>query len=77
MTIEWDTTGFKLPIWTVYERPKDFPNNYVVRLFDLEGPTKQHIVVETLAQAREAVPAGLACFAQCDPLEPQIVEAWL
>lgn len=67
-----------MTIFVVYLNPRDYPGRFVVRrwrgLFADIVPTA---VVDTLEQARAAVPRGLTCVApHCDD-DPVIVETWL
>lgn len=72
-----------LVLFVVYERPRDFPRSFVVRRhYVLEGGAMQAeavplAVVDTLEQARAALPPGLHQIARADGDEPQIVETWL
>ncbi len=72
-----DLAKFALPIFTVYERPSDFPEHYVVRLFDLEGPTEFVTLSATLEAARFTLPPGKYCVAPQFEDDPKIVEVWL
>lgn len=67
-------------MWTVYERPSDFPERYVARLFVLDKPTDRVMFAATLAEIREKIEAahpGLICLPRQASDEPQIVEVWL
>jgi hypothetical protein len=69
-----------LLIWTVYERPLDFPDRYVARAHLTEpGQTKPlpfHLEAWTLEGLRRQLPAGLYCQPRLEGDEPQIVECW-
>jgi len=69
-----------LDMWVIYERPSDFPDSYVARLFRITGhaePSPLAHIAETLQEVRKAIPPGLVRIDR-DPLdEPQIVEIWL
>jgi hypothetical protein len=70
-----------LSLWTVYDKPKDHPQGYVVRRFDCtaEGPIATadaysgdlELIRDTLWRA------GLIQLARNPDDEPQIVETWL
>ena len=71
-----------LTMFTVYERPTDYPNAYVVRRFEIRpgGPEAGRLlgVVDTLEQARALIPASADARlprAADDP--PQVVETWV
>jgi hypothetical protein len=73
--------GEPLRIWTIYRNPTDYPTKYVVRgasvtrtiVHDPE-PTA---VVDSLSEARAAVPSGLVCMPRQIADDPVIVECWL
>lgn len=72
-----------LVMWTVYERPSDFPHSYVIRRHvafsdgrDIADPLPL-AVGPTLEAVRLALPPGLYRI-QRHPLDqPQIVESWI
>jgi len=69
-----DTLG----IWTVYARPRDYPAQFVARLFYLDQPSDQVLLADTLAEIREQLAAwGLMCLPRQPGDEPHIVEVWL
>ncbi|OYW56836.1 MAG: hypothetical protein B7Y80_01765 [Hyphomicrobium sp. 32-62-53] len=68
-----------LPMWTLYERPLDYPGHYVARMFvTIPSPvaTQFAIVADTLEELRQALPAGLLRLDRQPADEPQIVETW-
>lgn len=65
-----------LLMFLIFERPADFPDKYVARLYDTHKRTSFCTLSDTLEQARESIPRGLTriergCF---DPKE--LVETW-
>jgi hypothetical protein len=52
---EIDLSGIGLPIWTVYDRPKDFPDKFIVRLFDgtTGHPTAFALSFDTIEQVQD------------------------
>jgi hypothetical protein len=52
---EIDLSEIELPLWTVYDRPRDFPDKVVVRLFEgkIAKPTNVALAFDTMAQARD------------------------
>ena len=67
-----------LSIWTVYDHPSDFPNNYVARRFDGETPTGDIMVCPELEQIREQLRSlGLVQIARMDGDDPKILETWI
>ena len=70
----------KLELWTVYERPLDYPDHYVVRQWKISphgpipGPAQ---LADSLEHARRLVPPYTY---RLDPLpgdDPCIVEVWV
>jgi hypothetical protein len=43
----------KVKIWIVYEKPMDYPNSYVARLFLDDQPTRQHYITGSLEMLKE------------------------
>jgi hypothetical protein len=70
-------------MWTVYERPSDFPEHYVARRFEIskEGPVPSNAVVlaPDLDLLRGALmDMGLSVRLERNPEdEAQIVETWM
>jgi len=62
-------------IWTIYNKPYDFPNLYVARLYDNEKPTQQFVTAETLDQVRKLIPLTPIPRDPEDP--PMVVESWI
>lgn len=71
----------KLAIWTVYERPKDFPESYVARMWEVtaQGPQPTQTIVEgDLEFVRAAMRAmGLVKLLRADGDDPVILETWM
>lgn len=42
-----------LSLWTVYERPLDYPDKWVARRFELDRPTSEYIVFESAGAVHE------------------------
>jgi hypothetical protein len=71
-----------LPVYTIYERPRGYPGEFVVRKFVVKPPgvTFTGEVVgrsKTLAGARKLLPSGLYRLARFPHDDPVIVETWL
>lgn len=72
-----------LNMWTVYDRPKDFPEKIVARRFVLSRrdglwPTNDMIGGATLDEIRQVFTlVGLTRLPRNEADEPQIVETWL
>lgn len=71
----------ELRTYTIYERPLDFPEKFVVRGFTIRAdsaePDARVQVADTLEEARALIPYGCVCLARDPDDEPQIVETWL
>jgi hypothetical protein len=66
-----------LNIWTVYNRPKDYPSGYIVRRFEMETPTSDTFT-GSLDSIREAfMRCGLSCTSRAHADDHCIVETWL
>jgi hypothetical protein len=70
-----------LAIWTIYNRPKDYPDGFIARLHEVakgkHGPTDKTIK-GALDDIRHAFyRAGLTRLPRSPEDEPQIVESWL
>jgi hypothetical protein len=71
-----------LDIWTIYRRPADYPDvPYVVRHFRARATdvVAGDVVaaVDTLDEARTAIPKGLFLIPRAAADDPVIVESWL
>lgn len=67
----------ELFIWTVYEKPKDYPNDFVVRIFNFDKPTNVVHTAKTLEEVRRFIPEGLYRLERLPQDDPCIVEVWL
>lgn len=70
-----------LNIWTVFDRPKDFPESYVARRFEVTAagsvPTDDIFQGELSSLRENFRRCGLTCLTRQEQDEPQIVECWL
>lgn len=70
-----------LEMWVIYERPRDYPDSFVVRRWLIEKgspvPTDTIRVVASLEEAREQVPAGLYRMDRQPVDDPYIAEVWV
>ncbi|MGX9432311.1 MULTISPECIES: hypothetical protein [Bradyrhizobium] len=78
----------RLPVWTIYDRPADFPDCYVARMFEVvggsEAPQPSTVMLRTagpnegLEMLRDAFElAGLRCLPRSAGDQPQLVESWV
>lgn len=69
---------FKMPLIVVYEKPTDFPDSYVGRIWDLDKSTEFAVMRPTLEELRAAIPQER--FVRLDRSfndDPVIVEVWV
>jgi hypothetical protein len=78
------TDNEAIRLWTVYDRPYDFPNSYVARLFEVRFPggelrkTASIMVCPDLEQLRgHLLEMGLYCMKRQQGDDPCIVETWI
>lgn len=68
-------------IYTVYNRPKDYPSGYVLRRFEVvqrgSGLTQDTWFAPTLEEIRQFVPVGLVRMLRDEMDDPVIVETWI
>lgn len=67
----------KLPMITVYEKPADYPNQYVARVWDVNRPTRLIALADTLEEIREAIPQEMYNIKRQPQDDPCIVEVWI
>lgn len=70
-----------LEIWTIYDKPSDWPAGYVTRCFRVwpGGGTEpgEAFFCLTLEDARGCVPPNLCCLGRQENDDPVIVETWI
>ena len=69
-------------VWTVYERPKDYPIGWVARMFEITraGPKPTGCVIKCAALQpiqEKLARAGLVKLPRSVEDEPQVVESWI
>jgi hypothetical protein len=72
--------GFEL--WTVYDRPRDFPHTFVARRFVITAghisPTDDYIVCADVERIRtELIKRGYARLVRHPQDDPKIIEVWV
>lgn len=76
-------SGGELPIWTIYQRPKEFPDGYVARKWVVEASSELKLTVEViparrLSDLRDALAGmGLTRLDRMPEDDPSIVEVWI
>lgn len=71
---------FAMPIWTIYDRPSDYPHHFVVRrwnIADPEMPSDFQALADSLEDARALIPKGLVRINRNPGDDERIVESWL
>lgn len=72
-----------LRTYCIYERPRDFPDNYVVRAWDIVSGVAAPVrdwnlkLAATLEGARALIPAGKVNIGRMDGDDPAIYEVWV
>lgn len=76
---EVDFSELKMPMIVVFEKPVDFPDKYIARVFECEQPTNTLIIRDSLQECREDITAAgfLACLERTDEDALAIVETWM
>ena len=74
--------GETLSMWTVYDRPKDYPTLFVARRSELRSlgkiaTTEDLRLAETLDDVRAKLPPGLYRLDRMPGDDAKIVEVWL
>ncbi len=67
-------------VYAIYDNPKDFPGEIVVRRWRVSrGVTAEELVHRScsLKQARSSIPDGLVCLPRSPSDDPVIVEVWI
>lgn len=76
---EVDFTGMKMPIITIYEKPIDYPDGCIARVFELEKPTNTLIYKRSIEECRADIKS--AGFKICVPRSENdvlsVVELWI
>jgi hypothetical protein len=67
----------QMPMIVVYERPTDYPNSYIARLFDLAQPTEVYMQADTLAEIRAGLPLHMVMIERQPQDDPHILEIWV
>lgn len=73
--------------WVIYDHPRDDPDHYVVRRWEImaqpgnaEMLPRESTAVQTLEEARQVIQdqaPGSVCLTRAEQDDPTIVEVWL
>ena len=67
----------RCPIIVIYDKPSDYPNYFVARLFNFSKPTKMIILKDTLEELRETIPSSMVWFERFNKDDEKIVECYM
>lgn len=71
-------TMSSVPIISVYKKPKDYPDKFVARLWDVNNrPTRMVVVADTLENVRKLIPKNMIRIPPSEKDDPVIVEVYL
>lgn len=73
---ELDLSG-ELDLYVIYDHPRDYPGEFVVRGWELEKPRELLGSANTLEGARKLLPPGLVNLGRYEQDDPFIVEVWV
>lgn len=79
MTMIDAATG-ELCMWVVFDKPGDFPDKFVARLFVLDKPSEALLIADTLGELRGLLTRlypDLTVLPRNPYDDPPIVEVWL
>jgi hypothetical protein len=70
-----------LAMWTVYDHPTDYPNQFVARKFLVNSKgvvrTNDMFLADTLEEIRDLLPPGLMNLYRYAQDDPNIIETWI
>lgn len=72
-----DYSELLFPMLVVYDRPKDFPENAVIRVWDMTTPTNVILVAADIAEAEAAVPPWFTRLERAELDDPKIVAVYV
>jgi hypothetical protein len=75
----WESVNkqVRMALITVYNKPKDYPNNCVARLWDINKPTKYIVISDTLEELRKHIPEHLTRIPRSVNDDSTIVESYM
>lgn len=67
-----------MPLIAIHKHPKDYPDKYVARLFNLTRPTERILIRDTLEDLqKEVAKSGLFFAVRDEEDDPCIVGTWI
>lgn len=71
-------TIVSVPIIAVYEKPLDYPDKYVARLWGIKNkPTSIVVVKDSLEEIRNAIPKGMHRLGATSMDDPVLIETYI
>lgn len=71
-------TIVSVPIIAVYEKPLDYPDKYVARLWGAKGkPTSIVVIKDSLEEIRNAIPRGMHRLGATSLDDPVLIETYI
>jgi hypothetical protein len=68
----------RLTLWTIYDRPTDYPYGVIARRHEVPGGPTDHMLMGDIDFLREAFrDAGLHCLPRQENDDAKIVETWI
>ncbi len=76
---EVNINNLRMPAIVVYEHPRDYPDEYAARVFDVDKPTDTVMIKDTLAAVQEDIRkhTNMVFIKRGAEDEPHIVGVWL
>jgi len=66
-----------LDLWVIYEHPRDYPEDFIARRWQLGTPTDDILIAPTLEKIRSKLPLGLVRIPRAKADDSVIVEVWI
>lgn len=76
---EVNLNDYEMPMIVVYDHPKDYPDNYVARVFDVGNPTNAVIVKDDVDEIQQDIRENtdMIFFPRDAKDAPHIVGVWM
>lgn len=75
---EVDMSEMTYPLITIFFNPKDMPNKYIARLFDMQSPTNIVVIGDSIDDIRKTIPKDrFILIPRKDNDHESVVEVWM
>jgi len=74
---EIDIQKLTQPLIAIYKHPRDYPEKYVARLWDISKPTQYIVLSDNIDNIRQAIPFWMVRLMPTEWDDPVLVETWL